>query len=175
MSTPAGVVLDKHHRCRTLRCAPWNGATLQWLDQQSDGSKNGASICILHLELPQHDHRPRDGAGLAEFKLDRLLGLSLVRGWRAHLSASLQLPRSSLFLSRAAASRGSVTRLFANAGSSERYNISGAYRKTAIDRSNAWGGSVLEGWSIGKPLIADDGQTVCALNARRRQLAMSCI
>jgi hypothetical protein len=44
--------------------------------------------------------------------------------------------------------------------SSSRHNISGAYRTTAIDRSNAWGGKILEGWSIGKPLIADDRATV---------------
>ena len=44
--------------------------------------------------------------------------------------------------------------------SHERYNISGAYRKTDIDYSNEWGGAVLEGWSIGKPLIAHDNATV---------------
>ena len=43
--------------------------------------------------------------------------------------------------------------------SSTRFNLTGAYRKTDIDYSNAWGGAVLEGWSIGKPLIADDGET----------------
>jgi len=50
-------------------------------------------------------------------------------------------------------------------GSNDRYNMSngpggGIYRETDIDRSNAWGGAVREGWSIGKPLITDDKKTV---------------
>ena len=41
-----------------------------------------------------------------------------------------------------------------------RYNLSGVYKKYDIDYSNEWGGAVLEGWSIGKPLLADDNKTV---------------
>ena len=40
----------------------------------------------------------------------------------------------------------------------------GIYRETDIDRSNAWGGGVREGWSIGKPLIADDRKTVFVIH-----------
>ena len=39
--------------------------------------------------------------------------------------------------------------------SATRYNLTGpgggAYRRTWIDRTNAWGGRVQEGWSVGKP------------------------
>ena len=38
--------------------------------------------------------------------------------------------------------------------SKDRFNMTGVYRKTDIDYSNAWGGSVLEGWSVGKPMVA---------------------
>ena len=44
--------------------------------------------------------------------------------------------------------------------SAQRYNLTGAYDLADIDLSNAWGGRVLEGWSVGKPLIADDNHTV---------------
>jgi hypothetical protein len=44
--------------------------------------------------------------------------------------------------------------------SKQRFNLTGAYDLADIDLSNAWGGRVLEGWSVGKPLIADDNQTV---------------
>ena len=44
--------------------------------------------------------------------------------------------------------------------SRERYNLAGVYRKTDVDLSNAWGGAVLEGWSVGKPLLAADNATV---------------
>lgn len=44
--------------------------------------------------------------------------------------------------------------------SPDRYNLTAAQAIADIDRSNAWGGAVLEGWSVGKPLIADDNTTV---------------
>lgn len=48
--------------------------------------------------------------------------------------------------------------------SSSRFNLTGpdggVYRLTDIDLSNSWNGTVREGWSVGKPLIADDGATV---------------
>jgi hypothetical protein len=44
--------------------------------------------------------------------------------------------------------------------SKQRFNLTGAYDLADIDLSNAWSGRVLEGWSVGKPLIADDNQTV---------------
>ena len=51
--------------------------------------------------------------------------------------------------------------------SRQRFNMSrgprggqGIYRKDAIDLLNAWGGEVLEGWSVGKPVVARDGKTV---------------
>jgi hypothetical protein len=44
--------------------------------------------------------------------------------------------------------------------SAQRFNLSGVYEKRDIDYSNSWGGRVLQGWSVGKPFVADDGRTV---------------
>jgi hypothetical protein len=44
--------------------------------------------------------------------------------------------------------------------SPQRYNLTASQTIADIDRSNAWGGDVLEGWSVGKPYIADDNSTV---------------